>query len=83
MYQLFTVYNGLKDQRFSEENAEMLECEYCESHICRACLKLSSTKYKLLGKTSDLHWYCLPCEEKAMKCVKIEKEIEEKMQRVH
>ena len=64
--------------KFTEDKAEVLECEYCEKHFCRSCVKLSSTEYKLLTKRSDLHWYCPPCEEKAMKNLKIEKEVEER-----
>jgi hypothetical protein len=33
----------------------VLECEYCEKHFCRSCVKLSSTEYKLLTKRSDLN----------------------------
>ena len=62
--------------KFTEDKAEVLECEYCEKHFCRSCVKLSSTEYKLLTKRSDLQWYCPPCEEKAMKNLKIEKEVE-------
>ena len=64
--------------KFTEDKAEVLECEYCEKHFCRSCVKLSSTEYKLLTKRSDLHWYCPPCEEKARKNLKIEKEVEER-----
>ena len=55
-----------------------MECEYCAEHYCSKCLNLSVAEYKLLSKRSDLHWYCPPCEEKAMKNLKIEKEIEER-----
>jgi hypothetical protein len=34
--------------KFTEDKAEVLECEYCEKHVCRSCVKLSSTEYKLL-----------------------------------
>jgi hypothetical protein len=43
-----------------------------------SCVKLSCTEYKLLTKRSDLYWYCHPCEEKTMKNLKIEKEVEER-----
>jgi hypothetical protein len=64
--------------KFTEDKAEVLECEYCEKHFCRACVKLNSAEYKLLSKRSDLHWYCPPYEEKELKNLKIEKEIEER-----
>lgn len=68
----------LCNQKFTDEKAELLECEYCSGHYCRGCLKLSQAEYKLLCKRSDLHWYCPPCEEKAMKNLKIEREIEDR-----
>jgi hypothetical protein len=40
--------------KFTEDKAEVLECEYCEKHFRRSCVKLSSTEYKLLTKRSDL-----------------------------
>jgi hypothetical protein len=64
--------------KFTEDKAEVLECEYCENHFCRACVKLNSAEYKLLSKRSDLHWYCPPYEEKELKNLKIEKEIQER-----
>lgn len=60
----------------TDDKSEILECEYCDNHFCRKCLTLSVTEYKLLTKRSDLHWYCPPCEEKAMKNLKIEREVE-------
>lgn len=64
--------------KFMDDKAEVMECEYCENHFCRKCLTMSVAEYKLLSKRSDLHWYCPPCEEKAVKSIKIEKEIEER-----
>lgn len=64
--------------KFTDEKAEVLECEYCDGHFCRNCVKLSQAEYKLLSKRKDFHWYCPPCEEKAMRNIKIEKEIEER-----
>jgi hypothetical protein len=55
-----------------EEKAELLECEYCDEHFYRLCLKLSAAEYKLLGKRKDFHWYCPPCEEKALRNIEIE-----------
>ena len=68
----------LCDKEFSGGKCELLECEYCEKHFCRKCLGLSAAEYKLFAKRSDLHWYCPPCEEKAVKSIRIEKEIEER-----
>jgi hypothetical protein len=58
--------------------SELLECEYCDGHFCRLCLKLSAAEYRLLGKRKDFHWYCPSCEEKALRNIKMEKEIEER-----
>lgn len=63
---------------FKDKKAELVECEYCEDRYCRACLSLSSGDYKVIGKRSDLHWYCPPCQEKVAKNIRIEKEIEER-----
>lgn len=68
----------LCNAKFQEEKAELLECEYCDEHFCRLCLKLSAAEYRLLGKRKDFHWYCPSCEEKALRNIKMEKEIEER-----
>lgn len=68
----------LCNKTFTDKKAELMECEYCDEHFCSKCLNLSAAEYKLLSKRSDLHWYCPPCEEKAMKNLKIEKEIEDR-----
>ena len=68
----------LCNAKFQEEKAELLECEYCDGHFCRLCLKLSAAEYRLLGKRKDFHWYCPSCEEKALRNIKMEKEIEER-----
>ena len=68
----------LCEKEFSGVKCELLECEYCDKHFCRKCLGLSAAEYKLFAKRSDLHWYCPPCEEKAVKSIRIEKEIEER-----
>lgn len=69
---------NLCNKTFTDKKAELMECEYCAEHFCSKCLNLSAVEYKLLSKRSDLHWYCPPCEEKAMKNLKIEKEIEDR-----
>ena len=55
-----------------------MKCEYCDKNFCSKCLNLTNAEYKLFNKRSDLHWYCPPWEEKAMKNIKIEKEIEDR-----
>ena len=69
---------NLCNNNLADKKAELMECEYCAEHFCSKGLNLSAAEYKLFSKRSDLHWYCPPCEEKAMKNLKIEKEIEER-----
>ena len=71
---------NLCNKTFADKKRELMECEYCAEHYCSKCLNLSAAEYKLhvFSKRSDLHWYCPPCEEKSMKNLKIEKEIEER-----
>lgn len=64
--------------KFVDENAELLECEYCSERFCRPCLKMSKQEYQVFNNRSDCHWYCPPCEKKAMKNLKIERDIEER-----
>ena len=64
------------NKTFADKTVKLMECEYCTEHYCSKCFNLSAAVYKLLSKRSDLHWHCPPCEEKAMKNLKIEKEIE-------
>lgn len=66
----------LCNAKYVDDKSELLECEYCENHFCRKCLTLSAAEYKLMSKRSDLHWYCPPCEEKTIKNLKIEREVE-------
>lgn len=61
-----------------DEKAEMMECEVCTGHYCISCLDFSKEEYKILTKRTDMHWYCPPCEGKAMKNIRVEQEIEER-----
>lgn len=63
---------------FYEDKAELLECERCEGHVCRLCLNLTVEEYKFLGGRTEFHWYCPSCEEKAVKNIRIDKEIEDR-----
>jgi hypothetical protein len=47
----------------------------CKASLNKAALEILSC---VKQERSDLHWYCPPCEEKAMKNLKIEKEVEER-----
>ena len=64
--------------KFQDEKAEMLECEYCCDRFCRPCLKMTKQEYQVFSNRTDCHWYCPPCEVKAVKSIKIEKDIEER-----
>ena len=62
----------------SDKNSKVIECEYCEKKRCIKCLKLPENVYKNLGDRPDFPWFCNKCLNKAMKCLKEEKSIEEK-----
>lgn len=62
----------------SDDKAEMMECEVCAGHFCITCIGFSKEEYTFLTKRKDMHWYCPPCEGKAMKNIRVEQEIEER-----
>ena len=66
------------EKEYMDKKSEFMKCEYCDKNFCSKCLNLTNAEYKLFNKRSDLHWYCPPCEEKTMKNIKIEKEIEDR-----
>ena len=66
------------EKKYMDKKSEFMKCEYCDKNFCSKCLNLTNPEYKLFSKRSDLHWYCPPCEEKTMKNIKIEKEIEDR-----
>ena len=63
---------------FVDKQSKLFECEYCENKCCIKCLGISENMYKTLGKRPDFPWFCERCTVKAKKCIKEDKEIEEK-----
>ena len=43
----------LCSSKFNEDEAQLLECEVCEGHMCRNCLDLTSDQYKFVGGRTD------------------------------
>ena len=70
------------EKEYMDKKSEFMKCEYCDKNFCSKCLNLTNAEYKLFNKRSDLHWYCPPCEEKTMKNIKIEKEIEDRCKEI-
>ena len=73
----FNVLNLLSSPTLSQSYINRKLC-YATCAGLLKCLNLTNAEYKLFNKRSDLHWYCPPCEEKTMKNIKIEKEIEDR-----
>ena len=42
---------------FRDENAKLLECDYCHKHTCAKCLKFTNTQYATTQR-EDLLWIC-------------------------
>ena len=62
---------------FTEDSAEVLECQRCKHHFCAKCIKLGKDEYKLLNKRSDIFWLCPPCAVKAVATWNKETTVEE------
>ena len=65
-------------QKFKGENQKLLECEYCDEHVCIECVSFNDKEYKLMTAKAEIHWFCPPCEKKIMKNIKNEKSCEER-----
>lgn len=44
---------------------------------CTECADVDCTEYEFLMKSTNLHWFCIKCDEKAVKAVQIDGKIEE------
>lgn len=62
---------------FVEKDAKLLLCEYCNNSYCIECLQMSVSAYNVFKK-SALHWFCLHCEDKVMKNIRSDREVEER-----
>lgn len=63
---------------YTDKKSKMLECDYCHARRCIKCLKIPESVYKSLGSRPDFPWFCTGCLEKAMRCIKEERGIEER-----
>jgi len=50
----------------SEREAGIL-CELCEKWFYIRCVKIPEETYNVLGKMTNLHWFCEPCNNGACK----------------
>ena len=64
---------------FKDINSRILECEQCEEHHCSKCIKLTDTEYDILDARDDIHWYRNKCEQKVLRSIHLDKEIEQKL----
>lgn len=60
---------------FTENTDKIVQYEYCSECFCSKCLSLSKNEYDTF-KNPSLHWFCPNCEEKVMKNLKSDREIE-------
>ena len=57
---------------------DSIECERCEKWFCLKCSALSLEEFGLFTKMSAAHWYCSPCESKALEAVKTDQVVEDR-----
>ena len=60
---------------FDRDEEELIQCEYCMKCFCCQCLDLSTEEYNVY-KSPSLHWFCSSCEEKVMKNIRVDREVE-------
>lgn len=64
-------------QRFTDDSAKVLECQFCTLHYCIKCLNKTKKEYETISK-SDCMWFCAPCKIRIEKNIVVEKNIEER-----
>ena len=62
---------------FEDEKGEIIQCEYCFDYFCNKCLKIPTAQYDMLMLPS-IHWFCPLCEEKVMRNLRTDREVEER-----
>lgn len=60
---------------FTQDTDRIIQCEYCENCFCSVCLGLTPEQYDVFTNPS-LHWFCPTCEDKVMKNICTDREIE-------
>ena len=64
-------------KKISDDSAKIVQCEYCSEYYCSTCLQITNDEYESFNSPL-LHWFCPKCDEKVMKNLKQEREIEER-----
>lgn len=68
-------------KKFSDPQAQLLECQRCQSHFCIKCLGKTSQEYDLLAN-SDTMWFCISCREVVEKNIITDRKIEERCKEI-
>jgi len=55
---------GICEKNVGDRDAG-LQCELCERWFHIGCVRISDDIYKVLGKMTNLHWFCEPCNNGA------------------
>jgi hypothetical protein len=74
--EIWTCTNCKRD--FKDASSKVLECERCIGHYCVKCTKFSEQEYELLNARPDLHWFCANCEEKVVKSINLDRDVEQR-----
>ena len=62
---------------FTSDDDKLLQCERCDEWHCTACLNMEDAYYAFMNERGDVHWFCPPCDAKALSSVKVDVSIEE------
>ena len=62
--------------KFTDSEDKILECQRCNMHFCIKCLDKSEEEYEHLHN-SDSMWFCIPCKEKVVKNILVDRKIED------
>lgn len=60
---------------FNDEHDKIVQCEYCTNYYYTKCLNVSDKEYEDF-KSPSPHWFCESCEEKVMKNLRSDHEVE-------
>lgn len=62
-------------KEFTQETDKVIQCEYCDKYYCSKCLGLTNEQYDVFMNPS-LHWFCHTCEDKVIKNIRTDREVE-------
>ena len=54
-------------KKYVGERDAGIQCELCEKWFHSGCVKILEDIYKVLGKMTNLHWFCEQCNSGARK----------------